>query len=135
VSWFRSLCVAIVAAGVVGRSDAHEVPAPGTEATSPYRPYETLIGAWDVGQAGRPAQLVLRFGWGPAHSTITYAAAELTPNGERPHFDGVLMWNGATHALDTLVMLDLSPGASIQEQGAFALQPDGSFVRDITATY
>lgn len=114
-------------------ASAHEAPAPGAMAASPYQPFLPLIGDWDVGPAGAPPVVLLRFGWGPGQSYLTFSATEGATT--HLHFDGVLMWNGADHDLDMLVMLDVSPGASIQEQGAMKALPDGSFERDIIAVY
>jgi hypothetical protein len=53
---------------------------------------------------------------------------------ERPHFEGLLMWNGVHRNLDMLLSLDLE-GGRVQEQGTVSITPDGTVVRDITAYY
>jgi hypothetical protein len=133
----HSIGAAALALGLVvaAPASAHDTPAAAGSAASPYAPYETLIGDWDLSGAHGPIGMTLRFGWGPAHSYITVSAVEQTQGGEHTHFDGVMMWDGATHALDVLVMLDVSSGASVHEEGAFLRQANGSFVREITAVY
>lgn len=109
--------------------------APAARAAGPYGPYEFLIGEWDVAVADGPPALVARFTWGPNRSYIKYAASLLTSAGEEPHFEGVLMWNGVSKKLDMLLMLDLSARAGVQERGTLSVGPDGTIVRDITASY
>lgn len=101
----------------------------------PYAPYEFLIGEWDIAREGAAPVMVARFRWGPNRSYIWYAAALLKGEGEEPHFEGVLMWNGISKKLDMLLMLDLSERASAQEHGTLSLAPDGTVVRDIIGTY
>ena len=109
--------------------------APAQTAQGPYAPYEFLIGEWDIAREGAPPMMVARFRWGLNRSYIWHAAALLKPQGEEPHFEGVLMWNGVSKNLDMLLMLDLSERASAQERGALSIEPDGTIVRDIVASY
>jgi hypothetical protein len=103
--------------------------------TGPYAPYAFLIGEWNVApEGGGPASLVMRFRWGPNHSYIWYAASLLVGGSERPHFEGLLLWNGVHKNLDMLLSLDLERGL-IQEQGEVSVQPDGTILRNITAFY
>jgi len=103
--------------------------------TGPYAPYAFLIGEWDVApESGGPASLVMRFRWGPNRSYIWYAASLLAGGSERPHFEGLLLWNGVHKNLDMLLSLDLERGL-IQEQGVVSVQSDGTILRDITAFY
>jgi len=100
---------------------------------SPYAPYAFLIGSWDFGpESGGPAQGRMLFRWGPGKSYIWFATSLLADGKEEPHFEGLLMWNGARKDLDMLVALELN-GAGAQEQGTLSVQPDGSAVREITS--
>lgn len=108
--------------------------APAQASESPYAPYEFLVGEWNVAREGARPMMVMRFRWGLNRSYIWHAAALLKPEGEEPHFEGVLMWNGKNKNLDMLLMLDLSERAGAQEQGSLSLEPDGTVVRNITAT-
>jgi hypothetical protein len=63
-----------------------------------------------------------------------YSASLLMGGAERPHFEGMLMWNGVRRNLDMLLSLDLE-GGRVQEQGTVSIAPDGTVVRDITAYY
>ena len=122
--WLTSLAVALVLAW----------PAPA-DAAGPYAPYEFLIGEWNVGQDGAAPVLIARFRWGPNRSYITYAASILTPKGEVPHFEVVLMWNGVSKMLDMLIMLDLSERAAVIERGTLSIDQSGLAVREIEANY
>ena len=122
--WLTSLVVALVLG----------FPATAS-AAGPYAPYEFLIGEWDVGQDGAPPAMVARFRWGPNRSYIWYAASVVTPAGEAPHFEGVFMWNGVTKKLDMLIMLDLSERAAVLERGTLSIDPSGTVVREIEASF
>jgi len=102
---------------------------------SPWAPYEFLIGAWDVSsRAGGPPVAAARFRWGPNRAYIWYAGSLMLDGVERPHFEGLLVWNGVRRNLDMLVSMDLEHGL-VQEQGVVRVEPDGTVVREITATY
>jgi hypothetical protein len=110
------------------------VAAESTE-RGPYAPYAFLIGEWQVEpEAGGPAGTVVRFRWGPGRSYMWYSASLLMGGQERPHFEGMLMWNGVHRNLDMLITLDLDGGRA-QEQGTVFVSPEGTVVRDITAYY
>jgi hypothetical protein len=80
-------------------------------AKSPYAPYEFLIGEWNIApDSGGPSVAVARFRWGPNHSYIWYAGSLLANGEERPHFEGLLVWNGVHRNLDMLLALDLESG-------------------------
>ena len=101
-----------------------------------YAQYEGLIGTWEMTapDGGRPIA-VQRFTWGPGHSYIWYTSSFIGPDGkEEPHFEGMLVWNGVHKNLDMIVVMDLKSGR-VQEQGTFALAPDGTMVREITGVY
>ena len=111
--------------------------APATESAErgPYAPYAFLIGDWLVApESGGPAGTVVSFRWGPGHSYLWYSASLLVGGAERPHFEGILMWNGVHRNLDMLMSLDLD-GGRVQEQGTVSIAADGTVVREITAYY
>lgn len=114
------------------------VTSPGVRAatsTDPYGPYEFLIGEWDVGPSqGGPRIATARFRWGPNRAYIWYAGGFMVNGVERPHFEGLLIWNGASKRLDMLLSMDLDHGL-VQEQGTVSIRPDDTVVRDVTATY
>lgn len=101
----------------------------------PFAPYRFLIGEWDLApEAGGPAAGIVRFRWGPNESYIWYATSLLLRGAERPHFEGILVWNGVHRNLDMLLSMDLEHGL-VQEQGTVFVEPDGTVVREITASY
>jgi len=99
-----------------------------------YAPYAFLIGAWDVAPDGGPPIGVARFRWGPNGAYIWYSQSLLEDGAERPHFEGVLVWNGVRRKLDMLLSVDLDRGL-VAESGTLGIQPDGTLVREITAIY
>jgi hypothetical protein len=104
-------------------------------ASGPYAPYAFLIGEWDVAsESGGPAAAVTRFRWGPNRSYLWFATSVVANGAEQPHFEGFLMWNGVRKNLDMLVAMDLQRGL-VQERGVVSVAPDGTVVRDITASY
>lgn len=140
----RALAVAVFLAstglgGCASLPDPHAhaapgAPAAGASAAAGYAPYRFLVGEWNVGgEAGAP-MAVARFRWGPKESYLWYSVSTLEGGVERPHFEGMLLWNGARGNLDMLLALDLA-GGRIQEQGVVFAEPDGTVVRDITAVY
>ena len=115
---------------------------PGTTASAEptaipahYAPYAFLIGEWNLTpEGGGPALGVTRFRWGPNRSYIWYSQSFLEGDEERPHFEGLLVWNGERKNVDMLLVADLDRGL-VQERGTLAVLPDGTVVRAITATY
>jgi hypothetical protein len=107
--------------------------ASGEERVSgPYAPYAFLIGSWSFGpESGGAAQGRILFRWGPNQSYIWLETSLLVDGKEEPHFEGLLMWNGARKNLDMLLAVDLKGGGA-QEQGTLSIQPDGTAVREIT---
>ncbi len=104
-------------------------------AADQYAPYRFLIGKWNVSSAGGgPAVATAEFRWGPNGSYIWYAGSIVVQGAEQPHFEGVLMWNGIRKNLDMLLELDLQQGV-VDEAGVVSAAPDGTVVRDITATF
>lgn len=113
---------------------ATAAPGAAPSVTGPFAPYAFLVGEWNVSPAGAPAMAVARFVWGPNQSYLWYSLALLENGEEQPHFEGLMVWNGARRDLDMLLILDLM-GGRIQEQGPVSIRPDGTVVREITATY
>ncbi|MEY2538128.1 MAG: hypothetical protein QOG67_1868 [Verrucomicrobiota bacterium] len=115
------------------QTDAAQSVDPNSQ--NPYGPYQFLVGDWNVASdENEPAVAVQRFRWGPNHSYIWFAGSLLFNDEEKPHFEGILMWNGVHKNLDMLVAMDLESGL-VQEQGTVSIQSDGTVVREITATY
>jgi hypothetical protein len=112
--------------------------APRTDAVpgeNPYAPYRFLIGEWDVApEGGGPAIGVARFRWGPNQSYVWLSMSLVSGAAEAPHFEGLLVYNAVNRNLDMLVCGDLEHGL-MQEKGTFSMLPDGSAVREITATF
>lgn len=105
------------------------------ESRGPYAPYEFLIGRWDIApQQGGAPFATAQFRWGPNHAYIWYAGGFVVNGVERPHFEGLLMWNGTSERLDMLLSMDLEHGL-VQEQGSVYIAADDTVVRDITAIY
>lgn len=110
-----------------------QVEAPTTIA-NPYTAFEFLIGDWYTRPTGGPDIAIRQnFRWGTRQSYIYYTT--FTREGGRPegiHFEGMLVWNGATRSLDYIVVSE--PGSGAQEQGTMRAAPDGSVVREVTLT-
>ncbi|HEX7252304.1 MAG TPA: hypothetical protein VF376_05425 [Thermoanaerobaculia bacterium] len=101
----------------------------------PYAPFEFLIGEWAISaESGGPALGIARFRWGPNQSYIWYSSSFLVNGSERPHFEGLLVWNGVHKNLDMLIAMDLERGLA-QETGVMSVDPDGTVVREITASF
>lgn len=109
--------------------------ADGPSAPSPYAPYRFLIGEWNIApESGGPPVGIARLRWGPNQSYVWYSSSFLVDGKERPHFEGLLVWNGIHRNLDMLISMDLERGL-VQEQGTVSVDPDGVVTREITATY
>ncbi len=116
-------------------ASSHGVPDAKDVSQEVYRPYEFLIGDWDVKSEGDEHPMAVQHvRWGPNRSYIWYAVALLLDGREEPHLEGMLMWNGVHKNLDMLFAMDLKSGR-VQEQGTLSVAPDGSLIRDITAVY
>jgi hypothetical protein len=111
-------------------------PSPAAESQRPshYDPYRFLIGEWNVRPEGQTTIGIARFRWGPGESSIWHSLSTLSGGVERPHFEGMLTWNGVRKNPDMLLSLDLS-GGRVQEQGIAFVAADGTVVREITAIY
>lgn len=99
---------------------------------NPYGAYEFLIGDWYSKPSGGPDVTIHQnFKWGINKSYIFYTT--LTRERGKPegvHFEGMLVWNGATKGLDYVIVSE--PGSGAQEQGTLRVDPDGAVVRDVT---
>ena len=123
----------------IGAAAALALPASGSahvvaqthflETAKPYAPYEFLIGDWYSKLAGSDMIVHQQFKWGPGKSYIVYASYLVLPGRpEQLHFEGMMVWNGKSKALDFL--FTVQPGSGAQEQGTIAVKPDGSILRD-----
>jgi hypothetical protein len=111
---------------------AAQLEASKPEASTAYAPFEFLIGEWRSGAGGGP-QIRQVFRWGPERAYIlysTYLADAGKP--ERLHFEGVMVWNGRTDALDYVFAVE--PGSGVQEKGTITAQADGSVMREVELT-
>ncbi|MEP6769585.1 MAG: hypothetical protein ABJC61_13010 [Acidobacteriota bacterium] len=105
------------------------------EPARPYAPYRFLIGEWEVSaEGGGPTLGVARFRFGPNESYLWYSSSFLDKGAERPHLEGILVWNGVRKNLDMLMTMDLEHGL-VQEQGVVSVEVDGTVTREITAVY
>lgn len=141
---FGSRALTIVGLGLVfgTPSAAQQTPPAGAapqvqrlvQIESPYAAYEFLIGEWDARPAGGPDNSIRQvFRWGPRQSYIFYTT--FVRAGDRPeaiHFEGMMIWNGATRALDYIIAVE--PGSGTQESGTMRVEADGSWVRDVLMT-
>ena len=109
---------------------AHEIHVGRAAASNPYAPYAFLVGDWNVGAASGGAPFVtLRFHWSQHQAYLHYGAYI----GQQPHFEGMMMWNGAHRNLDVLIAMDMDHGL-VQEQGTVSIV-NGAAVRENIATY
>lgn len=125
-----ALVAAVVMLGMAPPAAAHEVHVGANAARDPYAPFAFLIGDWVVADAAGGAPLVtLKFHWAVNRAYILCGAYV----GQTPHFEGVMMWNGVHHNLDTLLAMDMAHGL-IDELGTMSIV-DGAAVRDSVAAY
>ena len=109
---------------------AHEIHVSPAAATDPYAPYAFIVGDWAVSKASGGAPFVtLKARWATNHAYILYGAYIA----EHPHFEGMLMWNGVHHNLDTLIATDMDHGLA-QEAGTMTIV-DGTAVSQSIASY
>jgi hypothetical protein len=129
-----SLIGAAASFAIPSVANAHSVPSTHfLETAKPYAPYEMLIGDWYTKLADQHATIHQRFKWGPGKSYIlysTYMIAEGHP--EQLHFEGMMVWNGKSKALDFLFVLQ--PGSGAEEKGSVKAQADGTIVREVEMT-
>lgn len=130
---FSGLVTAAAWGAMLQGSAMASAPLPPDQAQ--YAPYTSLIGVWDmIPESGGEPVGRLTFRWGPNKAYIWCAQSLLVKGKEYPHFEGMMGWNGISKKLDMLLSLDLMYGRTLEE-GTFSVQPDGSFVREITSTY
>jgi hypothetical protein len=136
IAMFKRLIVISGAAALVaptaGNSHAVE-PSQFLTTERPYAPYEFLIGNWSSRLESDKMSIRQQFKWGPNRSYITYATY-MTADGhpEELHFEGMMVWNGKSKALDFLFAV--APGSGAEEKGTISAQADGSVVRDVELT-
>ncbi|MEZ5996928.1 MAG: hypothetical protein R3C25_14375 [Hyphomonadaceae bacterium] len=120
-AWISIFILASCAAAPAAK--AQPAPARVEEA---YAPYAGLIGTWQ----SNGGEIVQRFNWGPGRSYILYSTTTRGGDGaEHLHFEGILLYNAATQALDFLIALE--PGSLGLERGSIHAEADGSLVRDV----
>ncbi len=103
------------------------------ESQRPYDPLAPLIGDWDVGPPGAAPAFIERFSWGPKRAYVWASVALRNATGEEHlHFEGLIIWNGATRRFDYLFAVE--PGSLTQEQGEFRIAEDGEIIRDVVLT-
>jgi len=98
-----------------------------------YVPFEFLIGDWTARVEASGTTVHERLRWGPGNSYIfysTYMAADGQP--ERLHFEGIMVWNGKSKALDYVFAVE--PGSGAQEKGTIRAEADGTIVREVELT-
>ena len=132
----KPLVVISGAAALVASAEAtgHPVePSQFVATEKPYAPYEFLIGDWSSRLESDKVTIRQQFKWGPDHSYINYATY-MTPDGhpEELHFEGMMVWNGKSKALDFLFAV--APGSGVEEKGTVTAQSDGAVVRDVELT-
>lgn len=126
----RFASLAALALVTVDPAAAHEIQIGKAAAADPYAPYAFLVGDWNVSDASGGAPFVrIRFSWSKHRAYILYGGYI----GQEPHFEGVMMWNGAHHNLDALVSMDMEHGL-VQEKGSVSIV-NGAAVRESVATY
>ena len=115
------------------RAPATRVEAP-TMIANPYTAYAYLIGDWDSRPAGGPDIAIHQnFRWGVRQGSIFYTTStRLNGSPEEVHFEGLMVWNGATHQVDYVIAHE--PGSGNQESGSFHVEADGSIVREVRMT-
>ena len=139
----KFLILSAVSAGMFAGSaaSAQQTPAPPqmqidapTKIANPYNAYEFLIGDWYTKPSGGPdLRIHQQFAWGTEKGSIKYTT--LTNVGAAPeaiHFEGLLVWNGATKGLDYVIAVE--PGSGGQEKGSLHVEADGAVVREVLLT-
>ncbi len=126
---FATACALLAAA-----AGAHPVEASNyLETASPYVPYEFLIGNWYSPLPGSNLTIRQQFKWGPAKSYISYATYMAEPGKpEHLHFEGIMVWNGKSKALDFLFAVE--PPSGVEEKGTVKAEADGTIIRDVEMT-
>jgi hypothetical protein len=139
----KFLIMPTIVAGVLMSSGAVAQPAPAqpqmqidapVKIANPYTAYEFLIGDWYTKPNGGPdVRIHQQFSWGTEKGSIKYTT--LTNVGTAPeavHFEGLLVWNGATKDVDYIIVTE--PGSGGQEKGTLHVEADGTVVREVLLT-
>lgn len=105
----------------------------GSEASPAYAALAPLIGEWHVGPEGGATAFIQRFTWGPKEAYVwTQVVLVLASGEEHLHFEGPILWNGATKRYDYLFAVE--PGSLVQERGEMYATGGGEIVRDVVLT-
>lgn len=108
-------------------------PARADVPSAAYATLAPLIGQWDVGPQGGAPAFVQRFSWGPKGAYVWVQVAMILDSGEEHlHFEGLVLWNGATRRYDYLFSVE--PGSLVQEKGEIYATEYGEIVRDVVLT-
>jgi hypothetical protein len=92
-----------------------------------------LIGQWNVGPDGGATAFIQRFSWGPKEAYVWVQVGLILESGEEHlHFEGPILWNGATRRYDYLFSVE--PGSLTQEQGEIHVTGDGEIIREVILT-
>jgi len=133
---FKELSFIVGAAALVAATgaQAHAVPPSRfLETAKPYAPYEFLIGDWYSKVPGENLTLHQQFRWGPGNAYIMYSTYLVAPGQpEQLHFEGLMVWNGKSKALDFLFAVQPPSGA--EEKGTVTAGSDGTVVREVEMT-
>ena len=133
-----------IVAGVLASNGAIAQPAPKPQMqmridapvkiANPYGAYEFLIGDWYTKPTGGPdLRFHQQFSWGTEKGSIKYTTlTTVGPAPEAVHFEGLLVWNGATKLVDYIIVTE--PGSGGQEKGTLHAEADGAIVRDVLLT-
>lgn len=108
-------------------------PACADEAPAGYATLAPLIGQWSVGSEGGAPAFIQRFSWGPKQAYVWVQVAMILDSGEEHlHFEGPVLWNGATRRYDYLFSVE--PGSLVQEKGEIHATADGEIIREVVLT-
>lgn len=123
----KLIALAVIAVATMPASAQHG-SVPVAAETSPYAPYDWLIGDW-YGRvnAGSIREVIA---YGPNKSYIRFSAfTSPTDDPQHLHFEGIALWNARTKRLDYLFAVE--PGSGVQENGTYRVEADGSIVREV----